>query len=189
MNGGLLWNVVIVGAFILLVVVPVALRIDELPDRVRSVRRGIRGVLYTPIALGVLVSTALAAYAVSRHLRFLQWGWLGTNIVAAPMIAVAGKSGNGSFIILVGITALLLPVFLLFNYVEEREYRDSWRDVGIWAASHLIMGIPLFAVFPIFATGVVYKVVHDRQGLEPAYVAHITTNCSLLVLVLLTATM
>jgi hypothetical protein len=184
---GGVWDVVVAGAFVLLVVVPVALQARELPARARSIRRGLRGVLYTPLALIVLIPTALVAFMVSRSLRFLQWGWLGVNIVAAPLTAVAGGTGNGSLVLLAVIIVLLVPALILFNYVEEREYRDSWRKVGVWALSHLIMGIPLFAVFPIFATGIIYKVVHDRQGLETAYVAHLTTNCVLLTIVLVSA--
>ena len=122
---------------------------------------------------------------ISQYAHFLQWGWLGINIVAAPLTAVAGAgSGSGSLVLLAVVIALLVPALVLFNYIEEREYRDSWREVGVWAVSHLIMGIPLFAVFPIFATGIVYKIVHDRQGLETAYVAHLTTNCALLAIIL-----
>lgn len=187
-NGGFLWDGVVVGAFVLLVVVPVALQARKLPARIRSVRQGIRGVIYAPLALIVLFPTALFFYLMSQSLYFLQWGWLGVNIVAAPLTAVGGAgSGSGSFVLLALIIVLLVPALVLFNYIEEREYRDSWRGVGVWAGSHLIMGIPLFAVFPIFATGIVYKVVHDRQGLETAYVAHLTTNCTLLAIILVSA--
>jgi hypothetical protein len=185
MGSGFLWDAVVAGAFVLLVVVPVVLQARKLPARIRSARQGIRGVIYVPLTLVVLIPTALLAYVVSRSLQFLQWGWLGINIVAAPLMAVAGTGNeSGSLVLLAIVIALLVPALVLFNYIEEREYRDSWRGVGIWAVSHLIMGIPLFAVFPIFATGIVYKVVYDRRGLETAYVAHLTTNCVLLAIVL-----
>jgi hypothetical protein len=38
------------------------------------------------------------------------------------------------------------------------------------------MGIPLFAVLPIFAGGVVFKLIHDRYGHDVAFATHVTSN-------------
>jgi hypothetical protein len=235
LNGALRWDLVLGGAFVLLVLLvllPTVLHAREFPDRLRDIQQGIRGILYTPVALAVFLPTLLVAYRVSRQVPILQWGWLGSNIIMAPLRRMSGPTGLGQPrpestitlqqlseayqedrirrviwdtsperslieplsmhfhgvsigpidpVVLVALfVALLLPVFILFNYNEEHEYRDSWRAVGIWAVSHLIMGIPLYAVFPIFAVGAVLKLIHDYRGLERAYVTHLTVNCIVL---------
>lgn len=188
-------------AFLILVVIPVALRLRELPRRLRDVRAGLGGLVYVPGVLVVLTVSALGAVLLSEYVPLLQWGWLGTNIVAAPLADLAPQPadsptqsvGGGSVTTTLGPTltlAVFVPVILLafvvFNYYEEAFYRDSLRDVAIWAVLHLVMGIPLFAVIPIFVVGLVYKAIHDRRGVRTAYVAHLGTNCTLMLFLVVT---
>ncbi|MFB6142794.1 MAG: hypothetical protein ABEJ30_05565 [Halorientalis sp.] len=182
-------------AFLLLVALPVVVTARETPQRLRDVRAGLRGVVYVPVLLVVLLVVAALAWELARLVPLLRWGWLGANVVVAPLAgllpAAEGGAGGGT----VGATPLLGPAvtlavfvpfvllaFVLFNWYEEAYYRGSLRDVAVWAALHLVMGIPLFAVLPIFATGLVYKLIRDRRGLRTAYVAHLGTNTTLLAL-------
>ena len=192
-----MWELLV---FVALVVVPVLASIKQVPARLRDLRAGIRGVVYVPVVLTVLFTVAAAALVLAEYVPPLQWGWLGTNVVVAPLADLApapegapGGTGAGSDGTFLGPTltlALFLPfillAFLVFNWYEEAYYRGSLRDVGIWAVLHLVMGIPIFAVIPIFAAGLVYKWIYDRRGLRAAYTAHLGTNVALLSVLVLT---
>ncbi len=108
------------------------------------------------------------------------------NLLVAPL-AEANSAGAGGG----GTTARALYPFVfaplavvacvLFNYYEEQAiYRERYRGVFGWAALHLIMGIPIMAVIPIFAVGVGLKAIYDRRGQRAAYVAHVGSNVGLL---------
>jgi hypothetical protein len=73
----------------------------------------------------------------------------------------------------------LVVMCLIYNYTEEKVCRSSLLAVVLWALSHLIMGIPIWAVIPIFSVGLVYKAIYDRWGLDHAYCAHFFTNMTL----------
>lgn len=178
--------------FIVLVVVPVYLHRGRLPDRLVALRRGWRQLTaqrwwtvgYVPLSLLVLFTAAAGAYALAQLLPLLQWGWLGANIVAAPLAPPEGTAStpgvDWAALVPLALIPIILAAMLLFNYEEERIYRGSYRAVGIWAVLHLVMGIPLFAVLPIFAVGLVYKRIYDRHGLDAAYLVHFTTNTVLI---------
>jgi hypothetical protein len=219
--------------FLFLVALPVALNLREVPERVRDLRRGIRGLAYVPVTVVVLFVAATGAWLLAQQVPILQWGWLGENIIAAPLADLlpegaqgaggpgggggtaggggtggggtgsgttgrtgGGSGGDGGFFGLFsgpslgellgpGLTlAIFVPIILLalliFNFYEEAFYRDSLQDVVVWAALHLVMGIPIFAVIPIFTVGLVYKGIRDRNGLRTAYVAHLGTNLLLI---------
>lgn len=201
-----MWELV---AFLLLVAIPVVLNLREIPDRLRDVRAGWRGLLYVPFTVVLLFVAAFGAWVLAQQVPILQWGWLGENIIAAPLADAAretgsvqtpgatggggsaGGSGTGDSSTLLGpwvTIAVFVPIMvlalLIFNYREEAYYRDSLRDVAIWAVLHLIMGIPIFAVIPIFTVGLAYKAIHDWKGLQTVYVAHLGTNLVLVGLIL-----
>jgi hypothetical protein len=184
-----------VGTYVLsivLVVVPVYLHRKRLPNRLVALRRGWRqltaqhwwAVGYVPLSLLVLFTAAAGAYVLARLLPLLQWGWLGANIIAALLTPPEGTASTPGIdwaaLFPLGLIPIIIAAMLLFNYEEERSYRGSYRAVGIWAVLHLLMGIPLFAVLPIFAVGLVYKRIHDRHGLDAAYLVHFTTNTVLI---------
>lgn len=181
--------------FVVLVVLPVYLNRGRLPGRLLALRRGweqltARGLWalgYLPLSLVVLFSAAFGAFALAELVPLLQWGWLGANILAAPLAppenTAATPGIDWTALFPLALVPVIVAAMLLFNYEEERQYRDSYRSVGVWAALHLVMGIPLFAVIPIFTVGLVYKRIHDRYGLDAAYVVHFATN-SVLVSVL-----
>ena len=192
-----MWELLV---FVALVVVPVLASIKQVPARLRDLRAGIRGIVYVPVVLTVLFTVAAAALVLAEYVPPLQWGWLGTNIVVAPLADLApapegaprgagGGSGStflGPTLTLTLFVPFILLAFLVFNWYEEAYYRGSLRDVGIWAVLHLVMGIPIFAVLPIFAAGLVYKKIYDRRGLRAAYTAHLGTNVALLSVLVLT---
>ena len=194
-----MWELLV---FVLLVVVPVLLSLREVPARLRDLRAGLRGLAYVPALLAVLFAAAAGAWLLAQRIPLLQWGWLGSNVIAAPLTDLApqpegapvrapgGGDGGGSDGILadllgpVGTLAVFVPfillAFVVFNYYEEAYYRDSLRDVAVWAVLHLLMGIPVFAVLPIFAAGLCFKAIRDRRGLRTAYAAHLGMNVALL---------
>lgn len=171
--------------FSILVTVPVLLQVDEIPLRLGDLRAGARGFVAVPLAIGIAIPLGLAAVWLSQY-PVLGWGWLGTNIVAQPMVSAAESGGSGgSGGGLIGTLTLawfgvnFVLAIVLFNYYEERLFRHSWKAVAWWAVLHLIMGINVAHVIPIFGLGCLYKVVHDRWGLEEAYAAHLGTNMTL----------
>jgi membrane protease YdiL (CAAX protease family) len=188
--------------FLVLVVIPVAINIGEVPDRLRDLRAGIGGVLYVPAVVVVLFAVAIGAWLLAQRITILQWGWLGQNIIAAPIsdLLPAAEQGSGAgptpggtgtggvgrelgpALTLAIFVPIMLLALLLFNFYEEAFYRDSLKEVTLWAVLHLVMGIPLFAVIPIFAVGLIYKTIRDRRGLQTAYVTHFATNCTLILL-------
>lgn len=178
--------------FVLLVVVPVYLNRRRLPKRLAALGRGWRqltvrrwwSIGYVPLSIVVLFSAAFGAFALARLVPILQWGWLGANILAAPLTPPEGTATtpgtDWSALLPLALVPIIVAAMLLFNYEEERQYRDSYRSVGLWAALHLVMGIPLFAVIPIFTVGLVYKRIYDRYGLDAAYLVHFATNSVLI---------
>lgn len=178
--------------FFVLVVFPVYLNRRRLPERLLALRRGWHqlttrswwSVGYVPLSLLVLFSAAAGAFALARFVPVLQWGWLGANIIAAPLTPPEGTAStpgtDWTALFPLALVPIIVAAMLLFNYEEERQYRDSYRSVGLWAALHLLMGIPLFAVIPIFTVGLLYKRIHDRYGLDAAYAVHFATNSVLI---------
>lgn len=176
-------------AFGLLVGLPVAYYADQLPDRLRDLRTGIRGVLYVPLLWAILVPAAILAVQLAEAVPLLEWGWLGANAAVAPLEdagSVGGGGGaGGSSVLAAAVPAVLVVVvcvaFVLFNYYEEHAlYRESYRGVFLWAALHLVMGVPIFTIVPLFAVGVGFKAIYDRHGREVAYAAHVASNLGLL---------
>jgi hypothetical protein len=160
----------------------------KVPSRLAALRRGKKGLLLVPVAFGSLIAMLIVADAFP----ILKWGWLGTNIAAAPIADIsAGAISSGgltswAIIGFLAFAAALAFMCLLANYVEEEQYRGSWKMVGIWACLHLIMGIPIFAVIPIFSVGILYKIIHDRWSLDHAYCTHFFTNMTLVGFILVT---
>lgn len=199
-----MWELLV---FVLLVVVPVLVSLREVPARLRDLRAGLRGFVYVPVVLTVLLLAAGGAWVLAQWVPLLQWGWLGSNVIAAPLTDLVprpegapvrspgGGDGGGSGFLTgllgpLGTLAVFVPfillAFVVFNYYEEAFYRDSLRDVAVWAVLHLVMGIPIFAVVPIFAAGLCFKAIHDRRGLRAAYAAHLGMNVTLLSLLVAT---
>jgi hypothetical protein len=155
----------------------------------------------------VLFGGGAVAIYLAELFPLLTWGWLGENIVFSPFVDLISASSGGQHTASSGalrsskgtspgignilgpalVVALFVPlivvVLLTFNYFEEATYRESHKHVVVWAVSHLIMGIPIFALLPIFSVGVVYKQIYDRYGLQVAYVAHVGTNLVLLTII------
>jgi hypothetical protein len=163
-----------------MVVVSIFLAFPEIPQRVKSFRRGVRGIKYTPLILLVFFGSGIGAFFLAEALPILKWGWLGYNIIFGPS---GGEEGIGIETAVILIIALL--GCFLFNYWEEKNFRENYPLVALWALLHLIMGIPLSAVIPIFCSGLVLKHVYDKYSVDHAYVAHFTTNASLIILVIL----
>jgi hypothetical protein len=165
-----------------MVVGSIFIAIPEIPQRVKSFRRGAKGIKYTPLTLLVLLGSAIGAFLLAEALPILKWSWLGYNIIFGPP---GGEEGIGieTAVILI---IVLLGCFLL-NYWEEKNFRESYPLVALWALLHLIMGISLWAVIPIFCSGLFFKHIYDKYSVDHAYVAHFTTNASLIIcLILLT---
>jgi hypothetical protein len=168
-----------------MVVGSIFIALPEIPQRVKSFRRGAKGIKYTPLTLLVLLGSAIGAFFLAEALPILKWGWLGYNIIFDPS---GGEEGKG---IGIGTTMILIIAFLgcfLFNYWEEKNFRESYPLVALWALLHLIMGISLWAVIPIFCSGLVLKHVYDKYSVDHAYVAHFTTNASLIILLIILLT-
>lgn len=180
--------------FFFLVVLPVLVFLPEVPKRLEDIRKNYKSIGYIIITTPVLIGTATFAIWLSDLIPILKWGLLGSNIAVAPasdsVTAIQNSSQEIPIWNLIQFSVfiiVLVAAITLFNYIEELEYRDSYKSVVVWALLHLFMGIPLFAVIPIFSVGIIYKMIKDRKGLGPAYVAHLFTNMVLVSILILLA--
>lgn len=183
-------------AFLLLVVLPIYIERDSFIDRISDISNNYKYIIYSPIAFSILIVTLIFAFWLSNQIPILKWGWLGSNIVASPAgnsVEAMANSGQSfpifSIIKFTAFITILVIAIVIFNYLEEEEFRDSYKEVGLWAALHLIMGIPIFAVIPIFSVGIFYKIIYDKKGLKAAYVVHLSTNMILVTLLIISAGM
>ena len=121
---------------------------------------------------------------LAEALPILKWGWLGYNIIFGPLFISENRNGNQVGMIgWIGMTiifSITVLVFVIWNYWEEENFRESYRLVALWALLHLVMGIPLWAVIPIFFSGVLYKHIYDKYSVDHAFTAHFATNTSLI---------
>lgn len=191
-HSDLLGTIALYAIFALLVVVPTIQHASVIPERLGNLRNGIKGIAATPLIIIVLFASFAGAITLANHFPILHWGWLGENIIVAPITpdnpsqtAASNSSPSLSSLLSFLLLPIMLLAMLIFNYIEEQFYRDSYKQVAIWAALHLIMGIPLFAVLPIFVVGLIYKQIYDRYGLDTAYAAHFATNAVILSLLIL----
>lgn len=164
--------------------------VSEIPTRLTHFREGVSGIKYTPLVWLAVVPASLFAHALAQYAPVLQWGWIGHNILVTPfagesqMSASGGYESTSEFVLstaveltpVVMFVGMLFLTFIVFNFEEEEWGRESWWHVLGWAVSHLIMGIPLFAVIPIFAAGCVFKLIYDSHGHQVAFATHVTTN-------------
>jgi len=175
----------------LVILVMYLLEAKLVPSRIAALRRGIKGLWLVPIAFAILMAMMVVAIFLSDAIPILKWGWLGTNIAAAPIADIAGTAAAGGevtplmYLGVIAFAAALAFICLLANYIEEEQFRGSWKSVGIWACLHLIMGIPIFAVIPIFSVGILYKVIYDRWSLDHSYCTHFFTNMTLVAFILI----
>ena len=157
-------------------------------DRLRSLKAGLRALIYFPVVWIVLIISLVSAVYVSEVFPILKWGWLGYNIVTAPVSEVVSDKitdpsmtiGFENTILFIGIFIIIIYACLLCNYYEEAMYRDSLLSVVIWALLHLIMGISLFMVIPLFFIGIIYKYIYDKYSVDHSYCLHFFTNMSLI---------
>jgi hypothetical protein len=156
----------------------------------------------------VIFPTGYVAWILSKFNPVLRWGWSDGNVIFSPLVdgplspdsqtassapstsapASGQPSGGGTIppeviaFLGVGLTIMIVAM-VIFVYHEERVFRDSHTHIVVWAFMHMLMGIQLFAVFPLYLAGLLLKEIHDRKGLETAYVAHLGFNCSLVAFV------
>jgi membrane protease YdiL (CAAX protease family) len=165
--------------------------LPKLPDHIRSLKDGKKALWYLPVSYAVLLIMLGVASDLANMFPILQWGWLGTNIAVAPLIDMAGLTTEGgglSTIAMIGVVffgAALIYLCITANFIEEYLFRGSWTLVVIWALLHLLMGIPIYAVIPIFSVGIVYKYVYDKYTVDHSYCLHFFTNAGLIALVLI----
>lgn len=168
--------------FLILVGIPLYLEKEQIPDRLNDIRNNYKSVIYAPISILILFSSLIFALLLAEQFSILYYGWLGENIAVSPAAdsveAVENTNSLPIFEIFkfVVFISILLLAMLVFNYIEEEMFRDNYKEVLVWALLHLIMGIPILTIIPIFSVGVFYKILRDKKGLGAAYVAHLTTN-------------
>jgi len=171
-----------------IVVITTLIDINKIPRNVKALKDGWKGLAFLPVAVVILYSMLYVALKLAEIFPVLNWGWLGTNIVAAPLIDVATASETTgmnliSFLTIIGFAITIVFLCLIANYYEEEGFRSTYKSVVIWALLHLIMGIPIYALIPIFCLGIFYKFVHDKYSLNHAYTLHFSTNVTVVALV------
>lgn len=156
-------------------------------QRINDIIEGKKALLLLPVALTILLVVNALAIQLADTYPILHWGWLGYNVVFGP--STPSTSVEPASTVTVTILSSLYLLFVLgivglastiFNYYEEKVFRKRWWLVPTWALLHLIMGIPIYAVIPIFSTGILYKIIYDKYSLQHAYTLHLGTNLSLL---------
>jgi len=171
-----------------MIVIPTLLALKELPERLRSLHRGCRGFLYSPVAFIIGLFTLAISEFAAEALPFLKWGLLGYNIVTLPLMDAsteAGASGLTGQILSFAFLLISILTIMLFNFWEEKYFRDSYKLVVIWTFTHLIMGTTLYALPPIFCQGLIFKHVYDKYSVDHSYAAHFGTNIMLISLAFL----
>lgn len=159
----------------------------EWKQRIKDLSKGKKILLLLPLSLFILLVLNALAIQLANTYPILHWGWLGYNVVFGPSTPSSSVEPTSTITITIlsslylffvlGIVALASTVF---NYYEEKVFRKKWWLVPVWALLHLIMGIPIYAVIPIFSTGILYKIIYDKYSLQHAYTLHWGTNISLL---------
>jgi len=97
----------------------------------------------------------------------------------------AGTSGLTGQILSFAFLLISILTIMLFNFWEEKYFRDSYKLVVIWTFTHLIMGTTLYALPPIFCQGLISKHVYDKYSVDHSYAAHFGTNIMLISLAFL----
>ena len=174
--------------YLAMIVIPTFLALKELPERLRSLHRGCRGFLYSPVAFTVGLFTLVIAEYAAEALPFLKWGLLGYNIITLPLMegsADAGALGLTGQILSFAFLLISILTIMLSNFWEEKYFRDSYKLVVIWTFIHLIMGTTLYALPSIFCQGLIFKHVYDKYSVDHSYAAHFGTNIMLISLAFL----
>lgn len=167
---------------------------DDVVSRLRVLYQGRSGLKFVPVVICVIAPTLAATAHIAQRISVLQWSLFSTpgNVLTSGFgIAQTGESNGvaelssseltlSHLAIEIGGVAMLIAVlslfFIMMNYEEEEWGRKSWAHVGGWAVTHLLMGVPLLALPPVFAAGSVYKYIFDNHGFEQAYAAHVGMN-------------
>lgn len=178
-------SIVLYLLFFILIVIPTYMHRDSVEDKVRKLHENKKAVKYILLTIPTFFIFFYLSLILSQIFPILQSGWLGMNIAFLPIRDLTPSqvylSQNLAFyVVLVLFIEIIMTAIVVFNYLEEQYYRDSYRQVGLWAILHLVMGIPLFAVIPIFSMGVIFKKIKDKHGLDQAYAAHVFTNLTFL---------
>jgi len=174
--------------YLAMIMIPTFLAFRELPERFRSLRRGCKGFFYSPIAFMIGLFTLAISLYVAEKFSFLKWGLLGYNIIAFPLMgssAEAGTTGLAAQILSFAFLFISILAIMLFNFWEEKYFRDSYKLVVIWTFTHLIMGTALYALPPIFCQGLIFKHVYDKYSVDHSYAAHFGTNIMFVLLAFL----
>ena len=174
--------------YLAMIMIPTFLAFRELPERFRSLRRGCKGFLYSPIAFIIGLFTLAISLYVAEKFSFLNWGLLGYNIVAFPLMGGSAEEGTAGLAVQILSFAFLfisILAIMLFNFWEEKYFRDSYKLVAIWTFIHLIMGTTLYALPPIFCQGLAFKHVYDKYSVDHSYAAHFGTNIMFVLLAFL----
>jgi membrane protease YdiL (CAAX protease family) len=170
-----------------IIMVSLVIEIKYTKERLASLKRGFNALKFLPVALIILITAAIVAITAKDQFPILNWGWLGTNIMMQPLVDIAETQtttvGIGVDLVQI-ITIILFMVAIAFacllcNFYEEERFRSSLFAVVIWAFIHMLMGIPIYAVFPIFCVGLFYKYIYDKYSLDHSYCLHFFTNMSL----------
>jgi hypothetical protein len=178
----------------IIVIIGVVFEIPHTIERLHSIRRGLKALIFLPVVWTVAIVSIVSSVYLSNVFPILKWGWLGYNLITVPISeSVAERTADPTIVLSPTSSILFLVIFfiiiyacLMYNYYEEEMFRDSLLSVVIWALIHTLMGIPIYAVIPIFFMGLIYKYVYDRYSIDHSYCLHFFTNCSL-ILVLMVA--
>ena len=158
----------VIGYYVLTVAASLLL-IKETKKRIVDLKKGLRSMKYAPIAYGILFAYIFLAFEYVDQIPFLNWSWLGYNIVFGPF-ADQGFWGIVPFI------PLLVYMFIHINYVEELYFRKSKKMVVVWALIHIAMGIKIHMALVLLPIGFLFKYVYDKKGIQHSYAMHFATN-------------
>jgi len=172
--------------FYILIILAIIPSLKKIPERIQDLKRGKKAVLYLFLIIPVYLVIGMGAVELSKYVPILKWGWLGHNIIFGPLsITNSGYISPLGMIFALSICVFVMFACLICNYDEEEFFRKKWIHVPLWAALHLVMGIPIWAVIPILSVGLIYKYIYDKHSLCHAYAAHFATNMVIIVAIIL----
>ena len=154
--------------YVLVMIIPLRGLLLEVPKRLRDLKKGARGFLFSPLCFGLGILIAIPSFLLAQILPILQWGWLGFSLATMGM-----EEDAISFI---PFALVFLIACITINYYEEKIFRKNYKRVLLWALLHLLMGIPLFVVLPLIGIGVFLKCIYDKYSLQHAYATHFGHN-------------
>jgi membrane protease YdiL (CAAX protease family) len=152
---------------------PSLLFVKQTHRRILDLKAGIKGLIFLPVTVALLLIFVFFILEFLNQFYMFNISWLGYNIAVGPY-ADQGFTGIIPFL------PFLVYTFIHVNYFEEYYFRTNKKRVVIWSFLHMVMGVSVSVAIMLLPLGFFYKYIHDKYGIDYAYVLHFFTNITIL---------